>query len=123
MKRRPPRSTRTDTLFPYTTLFRSPCPECDGQRLNRASRHVFVADRNLPSITELSVRDAEAFFGKMKLPGHKQKIADKIIKEIGARLRFFNNVVVDFLPLARSPQTLTGAHTHGTLLVVVLAAG
>src|SRR3546814_3848116 len=94
-------------------LSNKPCPECDGQRLNRASRHVFVADRNLPSITELSVRDAEAFFGKMKLPGHKQKIADKIIKEIGARLGFLNNVGLDYLTLARSAETLSGVEEIG----------
>src|SRR3546814_8493888 len=99
------------------------CPECDGQRLNRASRHVFVADRNLPSITELSVRDAEAFFGKMKLPGHKQKIADKIIKEIGARLGFLNNVGLDYLTLARSAETLSGGEAQRIRLASHIGAG
>ncbi|HEY9547566.1 MAG TPA: excinuclease ABC subunit UvrA, partial [Solimonas sp.] len=88
-----------------------------------ASRLVFVADRNLPSITELSVRDAEAFFGKMKLPGHKQKIADKIIKEIGARLGFLNNVGLDYLTLARSAETLSGGEAQRIRLASQIGAG
>jgi len=99
------------------------CPECNGQRLNRAARHVFVAERNLPSITEMSVRDAEAFFAKMKLPGHKQNIADKIIKEIGARLGFLNNVGLDYLTLARSAETLSGGEAQRIRLASQIGAG
>ncbi|HET8883119.1 MAG TPA: excinuclease ABC subunit UvrA [Solimonas sp.] len=119
------RETESDAVREELAKYLSnkPCPECDGQRLNRASRHVFVADRNLPSITELSVRDAEGFFAKMKLPGHKQNIADKIIKEIGARLGFLNNVGLDYLTLARSAETLSGGEAQRIRLASQIGAG
>ncbi|WP_020649207.1 excinuclease ABC subunit UvrA [Solimonas variicoloris] len=119
------RETESDAVREELAKYLSdkPCPECSGQRLNRAARNVFVADRNLPSITELSVRDAEAFFKAMKLPGHKQSIADKIIKEIGARLGFLNNVGLDYLTLARSAETLSGGEAQRIRLASQIGAG
>ena len=93
------------------------CPECDGQRLNRAARNVFVAERNLPSLTTLSVRDAEAFFTQLTLPGHKGEIADKILKEIRERLGFLNNVGLDYLTPGAQRRNPVGrrsaAHSSG----------
>src|SRR3546814_21081236 len=57
------------------------------------------------------------------LPGHKQKIADKIIKEIGARLGFLNNVGVDYLTLARSAETLSGGEAQRIRLASQIGAG
>ncbi len=99
------------------------CPDCNGDRLNRAARNVFVADRNLPSLTALSVRDAEGFFTEMQLPGHKGEIADKILKEIRARLGFLNNVGLDYLTLARSAETLSGGEAQRIRLASQIGAG
>jgi len=99
------------------------CPDCSGQRLNRAARHVFVAERNLPSLTTLSVRDAEAFFTQLALPGHKGEIADKILKEIRERLGFLNNVGLDYLTLARSAETLSGGEAQRIRLASQIGAG
>ncbi|WP_029918976.1 excinuclease ABC subunit UvrA [Nevskia soli] len=99
------------------------CPDCGGERLNRAARHVFVADRSLPQISALSVRDAEAFFLQMKLPGHKGEIAEKILKEIGARLGFLNNVGLDYLTLSRSAETLSGGEAQRIRLASQIGAG
>ncbi|MGH8461661.1 MAG: excinuclease ABC subunit UvrA, partial [Stenotrophobium sp.] len=100
-----------------------PCPECAGQRLNRAARHVFVANRNLPSLTQLSVRESEEFFAQMKLPGNKGEIAGKILKEIIARLGFLNNVGLDYLTLARSAETLSGGEAQRIRLASQIGAG
>ena len=100
-----------------------PCPECDGQRLNRAARNVFVADRTLPSLTALSVKDADALFAKLRLPGHKGEIAEKILKEISARLGFLNNVGLDYLTLARSAETLSGGEAQRIRLASQIGAG
>ncbi|HKY91758.1 MAG TPA: excinuclease ABC subunit UvrA [Nevskiaceae bacterium] len=100
-----------------------PCPECSGDRLNRAARNVFVADRNLPSLTTMSVRDSEAFFASLKLPGHKGEIAGKILKEISARLGFLNNVGLEYLTLARSAETLSGGEAQRIRLASQIGAG
>jgi len=99
------------------------CPECGGERLNRAARHVFVADRSLPQISALSVRDAGGFFEQMKLPGHKGEIADKILKEISARLGFLNNVGLEYLTLSRSAETLSGGEAQRIRLASQIGAG
>ena len=99
------------------------CPECSGERLNRAARHVYVADTRLPQITSLSIREAEALFQTLKLPGHKGEIADKIVKEISARLGFLNNVGLDYLTLARSAETLSGGEAQRIRLASQIGAG
>ncbi|MEW6167496.1 MAG: excinuclease ABC subunit UvrA [Pseudomonadota bacterium] len=104
-------------------LSNKPCPECKGQRLNRAARHVFVAERSLPALTALSVREADAFFRALSLPGHKGEIADKILKEIRARLGFLNNVGLDYLTLARSAETLSGGEAQRIRLASQIGAG
>ncbi|WP_411887901.1 excinuclease ABC subunit UvrA [Hydrocarboniphaga effusa] len=100
-----------------------PCPECNGDRLNRSARNVYVADTRLPQITSLSIRDAEAFFQQMKLPGYKGEIAEKILKEICARLGFLNNVGLDYLTLARSAETLSGGEAQRIRLASQIGAG
>ncbi|MEC9364145.1 MAG: excinuclease ABC subunit UvrA [Pseudomonadota bacterium] len=119
------RETESDAVREELAKYLSnkPCPDCGGQRLNRAARNVFVADRNLSSLTALSVQDADAFFTALKLPGYKGEIADKILKEIRARLGFLNNVGLDYLTLARSAETLSGGEAQRIRLASQIGAG
>ena len=89
-----------------------PCPECDGTRLNRSARNVFIADLALPEISDMSVGHARAFFKEMKLGGWRATIADKIVKEIGERLGFLSDVGLDYLSLNRSAETLSGGEAQ-----------
>ena len=100
-----------------------PCPECQGERLNRAARHVSVAGRRLPELTRLSIREAEDFFTSLHIPGHRGEIADKIVKEIGSRLGFLNNVGLNYLTLARSAETLSGGEAQRIRLASQIGAG
>jgi len=104
-------------------LSSKPCPDCGGARLNRTARHVFVADKPLHELTNLSIREAEAWFTAMHLPGHKGEIAEKILKEIVARLGFLNNVGLDYLTLARSAETLSGGESQRIRLASQIGAG
>ena len=104
-------------------LSQKPCPDCGGARLNRSARHVFVAGQSLPAITALSVKDSASFFGQMKLAGNKGAIAEKIIKEISARLGFLNNVGLEYLSLARSAETLSGGEAQRIRLASQIGAG
>lgn len=100
-----------------------PCPECEGSRLNRAARHVFIADQNLPAINRLPVAKALQFFQQLDLPGSKGAVAEKIIKEIQARLGFLVNVGLDYLSLNRSAQTLSGGEAQRIRLASQIGAG
>lgn len=99
------------------------CPECGGTRLNNAARHVFICDRSLPEITNLSVGHAREFFATMKLDGWRATIADKIVKEIGHRLSFLSDVGLDYLSLDRSADTLSGGEAQRIRLASQIGSG
>ncbi len=100
-----------------------PCPECDGTRLNRSARNVFIADLALPEISDMSVGHASAFFKEMKLEGWRTTIADKIVKEIGERLGFLSDVGLDYLSLNRSAETLSGGEAQRIRLASQIGSG
>jgi excinuclease ABC subunit A len=100
-----------------------PCPECEGQRLNKAARHVFVADRNLPSIAALPIDDTLNFFSELQLAGWRGEIATKIVKEIRERLRFLVDVGLDYLTLERQADSLSGGEAQRIRLASQIGAG
>ncbi len=99
------------------------CPECAGTRLSEASRNVFLGKTTLPDITRLAVEDARVHFTKLKLKGAKATIADKILKEIGARLQFLVDVGLNYLTLDRSAETLSGGEAQRIRLASQIGAG
>ncbi|PIE83320.1 MAG: excinuclease ABC subunit A [Candidatus Contendobacter odensis] len=110
-----------DELAKY--LGSQPCPSCQGARLNRSARHVFVAGHSLPDIVALPVGTACEFFAQLALPGRRGEIAAKIIKEISERLEFLVNVGLDYLNLARSADTLSGGEAQRIRLASQIGAG
>ncbi|CAL1241477.1 excinuclease ABC subunit UvrA [Candidatus Methylocalor cossyra] len=100
-----------------------PCPECGGARLNRAARHVYVADTSLPALTALPIRRTVEFFRALDLPGRRGQVAAKIVKEIAERLRFLVNVGLDYLTLDRSADTLSGGEAQRIRLASQVGAG
>jgi excinuclease ABC subunit A len=100
-----------------------PCPECQGTRLNRAARNVFVAGLSLPEISDMSVGRAREFFGQLELQGWRAAIADKIVKEIGDRLGFLSDVGLDYLSLNRSAETLSGGEAQRIRLASQIGSG
>ncbi|MDE0753084.1 MAG: excinuclease ABC subunit UvrA [Woeseiaceae bacterium] len=99
------------------------CPDCNGTRLNRSARNVFIADRSLPEISDLSVGLAREFFETMALDGWRATIAEKIVKEIGARLGFLSDVGLDYLSLNRSAETLSGGEAQRIRLASQIGSG
>jgi len=104
-------------------LSNQPCPDCNGTRLNRAARNVFVAERSLPELARLAVADALRFSGELKLEGWRGEIASKIVKEIGERLRFLSDVGLDYLTLDRSADTLSGGEAQRIRLASQIGSG
>ena len=99
------------------------CPECGGTRLTEASRHVFIDGVNLPSITSGSVEESLDYFKSLKLTGRRGEIADKIQKEIRARLQFLVDVGLNYLTLDRSADTLSGGEAQRIRLASQIGAG
>ena len=99
------------------------CPDCQGTRLNEQARNVFIAGKNLPSITQMPIGDCHAFFSTLQLPGTQGKIAEKIVREISLRLEFLVNVGLDYLTLSRSAETLSGGEAQRIRLASQIGAG
>ncbi len=104
-------------------LATQPCPDCEGTRLKRDARHVFVNDYNLPRITALPVGEAELYFEQLQLKGRRGEIADKILKELRARYRFLVDVGLNYLTLNRSAETLSGGEAQRIRLASQIGAG
>ncbi|SAK42091.1 excinuclease ABC, subunit A [Caballeronia catudaia] len=104
-----------------------PCPACEGTRLRREARFVKVgAEEQARGIFEISgwpLRDALGYFQTLRLEGAKGEIADKVIKEIVARLSFLNNVGLDYLSLERSAETLSGGEAQRIRLASQIGSG
>ncbi|MGQ0752051.1 MAG: excinuclease ABC subunit UvrA [Betaproteobacteria bacterium] len=99
------------------------CPECRGTRLRREACNVTVAGRTIYEISMLPLAQAVPFFENIGLSGVKQAIADKIIREIVNRLRFLNNVGLDYLSLDRSADTLSGGEAQRIRLASQIGSG
>ena len=99
------------------------CPDCGGTRLREASRNVFIDGVSLPEITSGSVEGSLAYFDELKLSGRRGEIADKILKEIRARLRFLVDVGLNYLTLDRSAETLSGGEAQRIRLASQIGAG
>jgi len=99
------------------------CPECDGARLMKAARFVFVGGQSLPAITALPVRRALEFYRALSLEGWRAKIAARIVKEITDRLGFLVDVGLDYLTLDRSAETLSGGEAQRIRLASQIGSG
>ena len=99
------------------------CPDCKGTRLRKESRHVFIGASTLPEITHGSVEGTLDYFKRLKLKGQRATIADKILKEIQARLQFLVDVGLNYLTLDRRAETLSGGEAQRIRLASQIGAG
>ncbi|WP_124950214.1 excinuclease ABC subunit UvrA [Sulfuriferula thiophila] len=104
-------------------LNNQPCPSCAGTRLRREARHVFVAGKTIYALSSLPLKQSLTFFESLTLSGNKQAIADRIVKEIAARLQFLNNVGLEYLSLDRSAETLSGGEAQRIRLASQIGSG
>ena len=103
------------------------CPSCDGARLRVEARFVKVGtgkqQRAIYEVAEKPLRETLEFFEKLKLTGAKKEIADRVVKEIISRLKFLNNVGLDYLSLDRSADTLSGGEAQRIRLASQIGSG
>ena len=85
-----------------------PCRACKGARLRPETLAVTIGDQNISQMTDLAIRDALAFTDDMGLVEREEMIAERLLKEIRARLGFLVDVGLDYLTLGRAAGTLAG---------------
>lgn len=103
----------------------SPCPACNGYRLKPETRAVKIGGLHIGEVTEMSIRKADAWFRDIDTTfNEKQReIAARILKEIRERLRFLNDVGLDYLTLARNSGTLSGGESQRIRLASQIGSG
>ena len=103
----------------------APCEVCNGYRLNPEALSVKIGGLHISQVCEQSIRDADGWFRDIdkKLNKQQQEIAVRILKEIRARLKFLNNVGLDYLTLARASGTLSGGESQRIRLASQIGSG
>jgi excinuclease ABC subunit A len=100
-----------------------PCRECGGARLKPASLAVTVDGKNIFDVCNLSIRDSAKFVSSLSLSERDHLIADRVLKEVNARLRFLVDVGLDYLSLNRSAGTLAGGEAQRIRLASQIGSG
>ena len=103
----------------------SPCEVCQGYRLKPEALAVKIAGRHVGEVCALSIRHADAWFRDLDkdLTKQQKEIAARILKEIRARLKFLNNVGLDYLSLSRGSGTLSGGESQRIRLASQIGSG
>uniref|UniRef100_UPI00311EC78E excinuclease ABC subunit UvrA n=1 Tax=Limnohabitans sp. TaxID=1907725 RepID=UPI00311EC78E len=104
-----------------------PCTNCHGTRLKRDARHVRIGEgaqaRAIYEISHVTLGEAQSYFQSLKLSGAKADIADKVVREIASRLKFLNDVGLNYLSLDRSADTLSGGEAQRIRLASQIGSG
>ena len=93
-------------------MVESVCETCQGARLKKEVLSVKVGDKNIYEVTSMSIKELIKFFNNLKLGEEQAQIANLILKEIGDRLSFLQNVGLEYLTLSRSAGTLSGGEAQ-----------
>ena len=116
-----------DELARYRSV--QPCPDCGGTRLRREARHVFLVSahahqrKTLHELSHLTLRESLDYFNHLSMQGAKAEIAAKVVREIGLRLKFLNDVGLNYLSLDRSAETLSGGESQRIRLASQIGSG
>ncbi len=104
-----------------------PCEGCAGTRLRKEARFVKLGEsqqmRTIHEINHMTLANSWTYFQSLKLSGAKAEIADKVVKEIISRLKFLNDVGLNYLSLARSAETLSGGEAQRIRLASQIGSG
>jgi len=106
-----------------------PCPDCQGTRLRSEARHVFLQGEGdaqgepIYRVEHFTLRECLAYFEALHLKGAKAEIADKVVREIRSRLKFLNDVGLNYLSLDRNADSLSGGESQRIRLASQIGSG
>ena len=98
------------------------CSTCNGARLRAEARHVRIAGKNICEVCAMTVEEAAGFFASVELSPEQAEIAEQLLGEIRARLKFLNEVGLDYLTLDRLSSTLSGGEAQRIQLATSLGS-
>ena len=101
----------------YTT-----CHECNGARLRKSARRVFIAGKTLPEIIRMTIAQAFAWFDALQVSESQFKIAEMVLKEIHSRLRMLVEIGLEYITLDRMAHTLSGGESKRITLATSLGS-
>ena len=93
-------------------MIETECPVCKGKRLQKSVLSIYINDKNIFDMCDMSISDLLDFVKKLKLNNEEKEISNLILKEIISRLEFLNNVGLSYLTLTRSAGTLSGGEAQ-----------
>lgn len=99
------------------------CPECQGKRLNNVAMSVKIEGKNIVEVTDMSIAKLYEFLSNLKFNKSETIIAESILKEIFARLKFLINVGLKYLTLSRNAGTLSGGESQRIRLATQIGSG
>ena len=123
------RETESTTVREELSRYRGsqPCTACNGSRLRIEARHVKIGEgdqaRAIFEISHSTLRESFAYFNALEMHGSKGEIAAKVVREIGLRLKFLNDVGLNYLSLDRSAETLSGGESQRIRLASQIGSG
>jgi len=100
-----------------------PCSSCGGTRLRKESLMVKVGGKNISEVAALSIRECGGFLDSLVLGEREATIAGRVLREIRSRLRFLEDVGLDYLTLDRSASTLAGGEAQRIRLATQIGSG
>lgn len=101
----------------------TPCPKCKGSRLKPEVLAVKIGERNISEIAEMSIDQCASFLRSVEFTQREAKIAERVLKEVHARLGFLIDVGLDYLTLARAAATLSGGEAQRIRLATQIGSG
>jgi len=101
----------------------TPCGECKGARLRKEALSIKINNKNIHDIAKMNISQARKFTESIKFNDERQKIASELIREILHRLRFLEDVGVEYLTLERSTKTLAGGEAQRVHLATQIGSG
>ncbi len=121
------RHSETDSDFSrdkYEAYMReTPCPVCKGTRLKPEVLAVTLGEKNIAEICQLSIAECAEFLKKLSLNAREKQIAERVLKEVHARLGFLLDVGLDYLSLERPAATLSGGEAQRIRLATQIGSG
>ena len=123
------RETESSTVREELSRYRGsqPCTACNGSRLRIEARHVKIGEgaqgKAIFEISHWTLRESFAYFNALAMHGSKGEIAAKVVREIGLRLKFLNDVGLNYLSLDRSAETLSGGESQRIRLASQIGSG